>query len=636
MQNRNRRSRLGQIPPRRWAEFVRSVIVDILLVSSALTLSIGFSKDFAFDSQDRLFLEGGAPALSLLAVALLFWQGLYRIHARYAGVSDLFRLLGASAVLSGGGLLAFLLASHWAGRAFISAEPMLFAFLSTTFLALPRLGRRMVDWYKAVRGNGVPKRRTLVVGGGDAGEMVMRETQRNPHSEYQVVGFVDDNPAKRHTRIHGYSWLGTVDDIPQIVAENGIQEIVIAIPSASGETIRRIFQICKKTPARVRIVPPIPAVFEHGVHLTHIREVNIEDLLQREPTKFDLKALSDYIEGERVMITGAGGSIGSELARQVAQLGPASLILVGKGENSIYQIEQELKHAHEYEPRCVIADVRDRNRMRQVFAQEQPTLVFHAAAHKHVPLMEANPVEAIKNNVLGTWVIAECCVEFGVSKMVYVSTDKAVKPVSIMGATKRVGEMIVSALAQVSDTEFAIVRFGNVLGSRGSLVPTLQQQIQQGGPVRLTHRDMKRYFMSIGEAVHLILRAGAYPSHGDIYILDMGEPIRIVDLAHDLIRLYGLVPDQDIKIVFTGVRPGEKLHEELCYDEEMLEATTTPKVRRVRNHQSPKWDWLQTQLCVLMEFCEREQAEQARTFLLELATGRLATHALRREGVPTQ
>ncbi|MFQ3610620.1 MAG: nucleoside-diphosphate sugar epimerase/dehydratase [Fimbriimonadales bacterium] len=636
MQKEQRRSRLASIPPWRWAEFVRSVITDILLVSLALMLSIGFAKDFAFDRADRFFLEAGAPALSFLAVVLLFWQGLYRIHSRYAGLSDLFRLFGVSLLLSGAGLVAFGLASYWAGRAFTSAEPVLFAFIATTFLTLSRIGRRMMDWYRAVRYNGMTKRRTLVVGGGDAGEMVMRETQRNPQSEYQVVGFVDDNPAKRHMRIHGYPWMGTTEDIPRLVAEHGIQEVVIAIPSAKGETIRRIFQICKQTSARVRIVPPIPAVFEQGVHLTHIREIHIEDLLQREPTQFDLRSLSDYIQGERVMITGAGGSIGSELARQVAQLGPASLILVGKGENSIYQVEQELKHAYDYEPRCVIGDVRDRTRMRQVFAQEKPTLVLHAAAHKHVPLMEANPIEAIKNNVLGTWVIAECCVEFNVVKMVYVSTDKAVKPVSIMGATKRVGEMIVSALAQESSTEFAIVRFGNVLGSRGSLVPTLQQQIQQGGPVRLTHAEMKRYFMSIGEAVHLILRAGAYPSHGDIYILDMGEPVRIIDLAHDLIRLYGLVPDKDIKIVFTGIRPGEKLHEELCYDEEMLEPTSTPKVRRVRNHQAPDWDWLQTQLCALMDYCNREQAEQARTLLLELATGRLSANIARREGISTQ
>jgi len=607
-----------------------------LLVSLGLVLAIGFAKDFGFDLTDRRFLEAGAPLLSLLAVSLLFWQGLYRVHSRYAGISDLFRLLGVSVLLSGGGLGAFWLASYWLGRAFTSAEPVLFAFLTTTLLALPRLGRRMMDWYRAMRRNGVVKRRTLVVGGGDAGEMVMRETQRNPKSEYQVVGFVDDNPAKRHMRIHGYPCMGTIDDIPRLAAEHGVQEVVIAIPSATGETIRRIFQICKQSSARVRIVPPIPAVFEHGVHLTHIREINIEDLLQREPTKFDLKSLSEYIQGERVLITGAGGSIGSELARQVAQLGPASLILVGKGENSIYQIEQELKHAYDHEPKCVIADVRDRARMRQVFAQERPTLLFHAAAHKHVPLMEANPIEAIKNNVQGTWVVAECCVEFGVGKMVYVSTDKAVKPVSIMGATKRVGEMIVSALAQESETEFAIVRFGNVLGSRGSLVPLLQQQIQQGGPVRLTHSEMKRYFMSIGEAVHLILRAGAYASHGDIYILDMGEPVRIVDLAQDLIRLYGLVPDEDIKIVYTGIRPGEKLHEELCYDEEMLEPTPTPKVRRVRNHQAPDWESLQTQLCILMDYCQREQADQARSFLLELATGRLSAHTARREGVSTQ
>jgi FlaA1/EpsC-like NDP-sugar epimerase len=383
----------------------------------------------------------------------------------------------------------------------------------------------------------------------------------------------------------------------------------------------------------VRILPFIPTLNESGVHLTQIREVHIEDLLRRQPVHFKMKVISDYVEGERVLITGAGGSIGSELARQVVQVGPASLILLGKGENSIYQVEQEMVADFGYEARCIIADVRDASRISSVLRQEKPTLIFHTAAHKHVPLMESNPIEAIKNNVLGTWVMAEEAVRHGVRKFVYVSTDKAVKPVSIMGATKRVGEMIVSALAQQSETEFAIVRFGNVLGSRGSVIPTLQMQIERGGPVRITHPEMRRYFMSIAEAVHLVLLAGALPSKGDIFILDMGEPIRILDMAYDLIRLYGLVPEKDIKIIFTGMRPGEKLHEELCYAEEDLEPTIHEKIRRVRNGSAPDWEWLRGQLALLMELCDKEQGDEARAFLMELATGRRMPSTLPQHGV---
>ncbi|MFN3689839.1 MAG: polysaccharide biosynthesis protein, partial [Fimbriimonadales bacterium] len=522
------------------------------------------------------------------------------------------------------GMLAF---AVYGGRPFSPAEWVLFGFLSTTLLSAPRVGRRLYDWYLAYTRNQAPRRRALVVGGGDTGEIVMRETRRNPQAEMRIVGFVDDDPRKQSLTIHGYPCLGTTADIPRIVAEHGVQEVIIAISSADGQVVRRIFDICRPTNARLRIVPPFhPA---EGFQLTHIREVNIEDLLRRAPVQFDLRPVAEYVAGERVLITGAGGSIGSELARQIAELGPASLLLLGKGENSIYQIQQELTTRLNYEPECIIADVRDAARVEAVFRSAQPTLVFHAAAHKHVPLMEANLIEAIKNNVLGTWVMAETALRHRVRKFVYVSTDKAVNPVSVMGATKRVGEMIISALACEGETEFAIVRFGNVLGSRGSLIPTLQSQIEQGGPVRITHPEMQRYFMSVNEAVHLILRAGAFSSRGDIYILDMGKPIRIVDMAHDLIRLYGLVPDQDVSIVYTGVRPGEKLHECLCYDQEVVEDTASPKIKRVRNHIAPDWGWLRGHLEALINLCEKEQPEAARAMLMELATGKLAMHEQR-------
>ncbi len=630
------REQVGQLEQERKARLGRSIraaLTDALIIFAALVLAVGLASDFRYQAGDRAFLATAAPLLILTGLSLLLVKGLYRVHSRYAGLSDLFGLMQVSALLTLLYLLLMGSGRHLLQRDVRMAEPVLFGGFAMGLLAFSRVGRRLYDWYRASLKQGQAQRNTLIVGGGDAGEMLMRETRRNLDSEYRVVGFVDDDPLKRHMRIHGYPCLGTTEEIPRIAEEYGVQEIIIAIPSAPGEVIRRIFEQCRQTKARVRILPYIPTLNESGVHLTQIREVHIEDLLRRQPVSFKMKVISDYIEGERVLITGAGGSIGSELARQVVQVGPASLILLGKGENSIYQVEQEMIADFGFEPRCVIADVRDASRISSVLRQEQPTLIFHAAAHKHVPLMESNPIEAIKNNVLGTWVMAEEAVRHGVRKFVYISTDKAVKPVSIMGATKRVGEMIVSALAQQSETEFAIVRFGNVLGSRGSVIPTLQMQIERGGPVRITHPEMRRYFMSIAEAVHLVLLAGALPSKGDIFILDMGEPIRILDMAHDLIRLYGLVPDKDIKIIFTGVRPGEKLHEELYYTEEDSEPTVHEKIRRVRNGGAPDWAWLQGQLALLMELCDKEQADEARAFLMELATGRRVPSALPRHGV---
>jgi len=627
--------RFGQLWRERIApcgRFLWVALTDAGLISAALVLAVGLTNDFRYRVADRTFMVSVAPLLVVLGLGLLFAKRLYRIHSRYAGLSDVFSLMHVGAMLTFANLLLTLGWSHLFHREFRFAEPVLFGCFVLGLLTLSRVGRRFYEWHQASMGQTQAQRITLIVGGGDAGEMLMRETRRNPHTQYRVVGFVDDDPQKRHLRIHGYPCLGTTEDIPHIAEQHRVQEIVIAIPSAPGEVIRRLFERCRRTNARVRILPFIPTVHEGGVSLTQIREVQIEDLLRRQPVVFNMKAVSDYVEGERVLITGAGGSIGSELARQLVQVGPASLILLGKGENSIYQVEQEMVADFGYEPRCLIADVRDATRISSILRQEQPTLVFHAAAHKHVPLMEGNAIEAIKNNVLGTWVMAEESARYGVRKFVYISTDKAVKPVSIMGATKRVGEMIVSALAHQSDTEYAIVRFGNVLGSRGSVIPTLQMQIEKGGPVRITHPEMRRYFMSIAEAVHLVLLAGTLPSKGDIFILDMGEPIRILDMAHDLIRLYGLVPEKDITIVFTGVRPGEKLHEELCYSEEALESTAHEKIRRVRNGNAPDWDWLRGQLELLMELCDKERTDEARAFLMELATGR-RTPSLSKHGV---
>jgi Predicted nucleoside-diphosphate sugar epimerases len=343
------------------------VLTDVLLISASLVFAIGLVADFQWREHDARLLAWLAPMLSLVGVGALFSQGLYRVHSRYAGITDLFRLLKASAALSTGCLIGLLAFAHYSERPFSLAEWVIFGFLSTTLLSAPRVGRRLYDWYLAYTRNQSPSRRALVVGGGDTGEVVMREIQRNPRSELRVVGFVDDDPNKQTMQIHGYPCLGTIEDIPQIVAEYGVHDVIIAISSADGEVVRRIFNICRTTNARVRIVPPFQPTEASKFRLAQIREVNIEDLLRRAPVQFDLRPIAEYVAGERVLITGAGGSIGSELARQIAELGPASLVLLGKGENSIYQIEQELRTRLGYEPECIIADVRDMARIDAVF-----------------------------------------------------------------------------------------------------------------------------------------------------------------------------------------------------------------------------------------------------------------------------
>jgi FlaA1/EpsC-like NDP-sugar epimerase len=582
-----------KVPAGRWSAFLRAVCIDVLMLNISLALSFALFYNFQVPRSVWGFIAQSSLILTPLGVFLLTWQGLYRTHARYIGFNDFMNVAFASLVLAIalGALKAWNLFRF--SEPFVVAVPVLFGLLNTAMLVGIRILRRLRQWRSVSNSKGELRRRTLVVGAGDAGEMIIREIARSQSSDYYVVGFVDDNPHKNSLQIHGVKGYGTTEDIPRLAQEHAIEEILIAIPSAHGSDIRRIFNLCRQTGARVRILPSIPAIFEGEATLGQFREVHIEDLLRRDPVTVELRDIAIYLSGERVLITGAGGSIGSELARQIAGFGPASLILLGKGENSIYEIEQELVHMLGFRPQCMIADVRDSNRMQEIMREEQPTVVFHAAAHKHVPLMEANPSEAIKNNVLGT----------------LVTVDAAVR-------------MIVSAYSDRSETDFAIVRFGNVLGSRGSLIPTLQSQIARGGPVCITHPDMTRYFMTIPEAVQLIIQAGAMGHNGGIFILDMGEPVRILDLAYDLIRLYGLVPGKDIKIIFTGQRPGEKLSEELFYQDETLIRTKHPKIQVAKNGEAPNWKWLHEEIDTLVELCEREQTETARELLMALAWGK--------------
>ncbi len=450
-----------------------------------------------------------------------------------------------------------------------------FAFIGGVRLAI----RYWKDAHSLLSRTG-EEQRVLIVGAGDAGEMILREIQKNPKFKYHPVGFVDNNPNKKGLFIHHLPVLGDCESIPAIVEANGVDEVIIAIPTATRKQIRRVVELCEQSKAKFKIVPGIFELIDGTVHVNQIRNVEIEDLLGRDPIKLDMESISSYLTNSCVMVTGAGGSIGSELCRQVAIYNPAKLVLIGKGENSIFDIENELKGRYPFLDLSVhIADVRDLDRMTNVFEAVKPDVIFHAAAHKHVMLMERDPEEAILNNVVGTRNLVDLADRYQAKEFVMISTDKAVNPSSVMGATKRLAEMIVQAKAQSgTKTKFVSVRFGNVLGSRGSVVPIFKRQIAAGDPVTVTHPEAKRYFMTIPEAVQLVIQAGALGNGGEIFILDMGEPVKIVDLARDLIRLSGFEEGTDIEIKFIGLKPGEKLFEEILTSEEGSSATKHEKI----------------------------------------------------------
>ncbi len=426
--------------------------------------------------------------------------------------------------------------------------------------------------------------RVMIIGAGSSGSSIINEMLNNRKLNMIPICIIDDNKSKVGKVLHGIKVVGTRNEIQNVVREEGITTIIIAISTINSEEKRKILEICQKTKAKLKIVPGISEIIEGKVQATQMREVDIKDLLGREEVKLDKEGIKGYIKNKTVLVTGGGGSIGSELCRQIAKHSPKRLIILDIYENNAYDIQNELKRKYsDLDLRTIIASVRDKDRLNKIFAEENINVVFHAAAHKHVPLMENNSEEAIKNNVMGTLNVAECANEYNVERFVLISTDKAVNPTNIMGATKRLCEMVIQGMQAESKklgkkTEFAAVRFGNVLGSNGSVIPLFKKQIAAGGPVTLTHENITRYFMLIPEAVQLVLQAGAFATGGEIFVLDMGEPVKIYDLARDLIRLSGFEPDKDIEIKVTGLRPGEKLYEELLMDEEGLEKTKHEKI----------------------------------------------------------
>lgn len=617
VESRNRRIR--------WASLSGILLADLFLINVSLLVSVGLALNFQYPWGPLGFTWRFALPITVISVGLLAWRRLYRINVRFLGLFDLLNIAIVGVTLSV--CLAIINQVLGVQHSETSSwtSPVLFAFLSCGLLALCRVYQRVVSARAivAARPTRGRQRRILIVGAGDLGEALLRELARNEGSESVVAGFIDDDPRLHQTTIHGVPVLGGLERLHAIVSEQNISEILIASPESSAEEMRRVFHACISTDARVRSLPPLSRFVRGGSDvLGLLREVSVDELLKRASIREEMAPAARYLNGERVIITGGGGSIGSELARQVSSLSPASLILLGKGENSIFEIDQELRHSNVFQPTPVVCDIRDRQGLDIVFNSHKPTVVFHAAAHKHVPLMEAVPIEAVRNNVFGTLHLAEEAVRNGVQKFILVSTDKAVNPSNVMGATKRVAEMIVSAMASRSDTSFSAVRFGNVLGSRGSLIPILKKQILSGGPVTLTHPEMTRFFMTIPEAVQLILQAGAMGEKGEIFILDMGDPVSIVELTKDMIRLHGLVPGQDIELKFTGIRPGEKIHEELSHAAEDLSPSDIEKISMVKSQKPVDWNWLKPQLDELHRLCESGQEQAVRAFLMELAWGK--------------
>ncbi|WP_189069830.1 polysaccharide biosynthesis protein [Deinococcus radiotolerans] len=565
-------------------------------------------------------VQGGAlhPLLLYLSVAALvkaaviYSAGFHLRSWHRVGLRDLRQLARGVAVGTGLMLGVALLVSGVP-----ITVPLLDGLLAFTLLGGLRTTVRFRTEQRARAEVLSPMRRVLVAGAGEAGSIVVREMLRHPAQGMVPVGFVDDDARKQGSLHCGVPVLGTIEQLPEVTARVHPDELIIAMPSADGPQIRRVVDRARDAGLPHRIIPGMYELLSGEVNIAQIRDVNLEDVLRRKPVHLNVEEISSYLTGSTVMVTGAGGSIGSEIVRQVMPFRPGRVILFGRGENSIFSIQQELlRQWPEVDHVEIIGDVRHASHLRTVFERFRPDVVIHAAAHKHVPLMEDSPSEALYNNVLGTRTVVSLALEFGVKRFVNISTDKAVRPTSVMGSTKRLAEMVVACAAQRAqpDQAFVSVRFGNVLGSRGSVVPTFLAQIRAGGPVTVTHPDMTRYFMLIPEAARLVLEAAGLAQNGRVYVLKMGAPVRIVDLAHDVIRLSGA---RNIDVVFSGVRPGEKLTEELLTNEETLEATTNEEIFVVRPHE-PAPEFMTSHLAHFEELARREDYGSLRQLMRDL------------------
>ncbi len=554
------------------------MLCDAVIINLAMIIPFGlrFYENGSIDRYLSSYISI-APWATITFIAIFYVFKLYNRVWAYASTGELFAVIQAVTL----GSLATIAMSFFSHTQLPRSIAVMHWALAILLMGGSRLVWRYIVERMKTSGH-KPTRRALIIGAGDGGALVARELKGNK-SSFVPVGFIDDDPMKKNAAVLGLPVLGTREQIPEMVALHRINLVIIAMPSVEASVIRDIVDICRSTQAELKILPGVYQIIDGQVSVSNLRPVQLEDLLRREPVRVDLEEIAAYLNEMTVLVTGAGGSIGSELCRQVAAVGPKKLVLLDHCENSIHSIWLELTEKFPGVPLALeIADVRDKPRVESLFHTHRPGVVFHAAAHKHVPLMELHPAEAVKTNVFGTRNAALAASRSGARVFVMISTDKAVNPSSAMGATKRLAELIITQENRVSNTIFTAVRFGNVLGSNGSVVPVFQRQIARGGPVTVTHPEMKRYFMTIPEAVHLVIQAGSMAKGGEVFLLDMGEPVKIVDMARDMIKLSGLEPGKDIQLEFTGIRPGEKLFEELLTAEEGSSATSHKRIFTAR------------------------------------------------------
>ena len=558
---------------KRIVRVVLLMIADALLMNLVQVFSLVLRYEFhvyvmaASDHLSNILFF--MPVYTVITLLIFHLLGLYSSLWEYAGIDEAFRILAAAVIASALQYVLMLLLGRTVPRSF----PILNAVFLTVAVGGVRFSYRIIR-SMAHRRHRKRMVRTMLIGAGDAASVALKDLSDSEHSRNKIVCIIDDDPIKQGRRLRGVPIVGGRERIPEAVERYQIDQIILAIPSATAAQRREITAICQSTGCETKLLPSITQIASGRLDIRQIRKVQIEDLLGRDSVKVNLEEIAGYVEGKVILVTGGGGSIGSELCRQISAHNPSRLLIFDICENGAYDIQQELRRRYPNLPLTVlIGSIRDKARLESIFAEYRPQIVYHAAAHKHVPLMEDSPREAVKNNVFGTRNLCEAADRYGVETFVQISTDKAVNPTNVMGATKRICEMIVQTFSRHSDTKFVCVRFGNVLGSSGSVIPLFRRQIEQGGPVTVTHKDVIRYFMTIPEAVSLVLQAGAFAKNGEIYVLDMGEPVRIDDLARNMIRLSGYEPDVDIEIRYVGLRPGEKLYEELLLDEEGIRST---------------------------------------------------------------
>lgn len=560
-----------------WLKRIFLICYDASAVVGAGLMALWLRFDFSFDSIPESYVKVLWSSLPFQIVTAILVFALFRLYSSlwtYAGAMELLNIISACIVLS---LLSFVetfFANENNGYALPRSFYFSYGIILIMLVFISRYSYRGIRFLTARRYSKTEDVNVLIIGAGDAGNALIKEIRNSRYLHKNIVGVVDDDMNKIGSYIHGVKIIGGRDCIIEISKKYCVHEIIVAMPAALPIEIKNILDICKQTGCELKRLPGMYQLVNGDVSISKLKDVDVNDLLGREPIQVDLTSILGYVSNKVIMVTGGGGSIGSELCRQIASHNPRQLVIVDIYENNAYNIQNELRNSFPtLDLKVMIASVRNTKRVDMLFEEYRPDIVYHAAAHKHVPLMEDSPNEAVKNNVLGTWKVVQAANKWHAEKFVMISTDKAVNPTNIMGATKRICEMIIQTYNRSSETEFVAVRFGNVLGSNGSVIPLFKRQIEQGGPVTVTHPDIIRYFMTIPEAVSLVLQAGAYAEGGEIFILDMGEPVKIVDLAKNLILLSGHKPDEDIKIAYTGLRPGEKLYEEMLMEEEGIHDT---------------------------------------------------------------